>query len=101
MASRILDQERIKSLAHSMCSVNGAFKKEYCDHSTLGKQRGNLLDEGSWIIGAEPLLGSRFTFCRREMVFRMGNRKSNPSTYCCFSSPSMAPSGLAQGSQER
>lgn len=54
----------------------------------------------TWIIGAEPLLGSRLAFCKKEKVFRRGNRKPNPGTYCCFSFPSMAPFGLARGSQE-
>jgi len=39
MASRIISLSiGTKSLAHSICSVNAAFKKRYSKHSNPGKQ---------------------------------------------------------------
>lgn len=46
MASRILSRAiGIKSLAHSICSVNAAFKKVTLNTQTLESRGENLLDE--------------------------------------------------------
>lgn len=86
MASRILSQAmRVKSLAHSICSVNVALQtskpknknknKQTVITQTLKSRGGNLLDElcGSYVLSHSPNL-----FARKGRGFQKEKQKAEP-----------------------